>query len=89
MAESPKTPNKGGRPKTKRGRPDHIRGFDCHPDVNDFVRGAIWVLHTQDLSLRDIAAAVRVCAATVGVVVEQCEKGEFLKQVTTQPKECW
>ena len=57
MAESPKTPNKGGRSKTKRGRLDHIRGFDCHPDVYDFVRGAIWVLHTQDLSLRDIAAA--------------------------------
>ena len=83
MAESLKTPNKRGRPKTKRDRPDPIRGFECHSDVNDFVRGAIWVLHTQGNSLLDIAAAVRVCNTTVGYVVNQCEDGDFLKPPTT------
>ena len=57
----PKTPcGKRGRPRKKVQRPELLQGFTEFPDVNDFVRGAVWALHLRDHCIRDIEAVTGV-----------------------------
>ena len=86
MAETLQTPKKAGRPKVKKDRPTPYAGFDGFTSVNNFVRGAIWLLHQQGKSNRDIEVALHVNHTTVGDVIQQCENGDFLKEESPQPK---
>jgi hypothetical protein len=54
--------------------------------VNNFVRGAIWLLHQQGKTNRDIEVALHVNHTTVGDVIQQCENGDFLQEESPQPK---
>ena len=86
MAETLQTPKKSGRPKVKKDRPAPYVGFDGFTSVNNYVRGAIWLLHQQGNSIRDIEVALHVNHTTVGDVIQQCENGDFLKEESPQPK---
>ena len=79
MAEGLKTPQKVGRPKKKRDRPSPIEGLEGRGDLNDFVRGSIWTLHTQGKSSRDIASSVRAAPSSVSAVISECKRGDFLR----------
>lgn len=72
------TPKSRGRPQNKHKRPDAFSGFERCGDANDFVRGAIWVLHLLEWSQRDISAATNVSQSQVSRVISECEEEEFL-----------
>ena len=86
LAENLHTPNKGGRPKVKWDRPAPYVGFDGFTSVNNFVRGAIRLLHQQGKSIRDIDAAQHTHFTTISDVVKECEEGKFLKEEISQSK---